>query len=378
MKKMLLFFLLIAGTGNVLQAQIELPDPVENTFNNPKTARGNASFTFFLAGHTRVVLDLTYVSQAAHLPDLDSLLKVARTMLAPLRDSLRNDGVVRRVDMVMRNEIPKIRIVPHPELSTTYTVKDNELMQLKVSQDTIRLIGFATSNVSGGVVNNGVFTRQLLGAPFSVSIIADNVADLEKVGEGELNECITLLRSSIDRHIKWDRVNANAINYRASFILQSKKMVWPYRMSYVFVGEPKTTLHAGFSMSYAKGSVLPGLTLGFDYNMGQFSGYRSKLRLYLENQAYFSRDPVTNKVNTEWNRFVGIQYLEGKPTDKFAIMGNLNLSYLLNSKSSLYDPHTFRLSMPVVATKLFTIEPQITFTGFFKNVSPAIRFVINF
>ena len=116
MKKIILFFLLTTGTGALLHAQFDLPDPVDNVFNNPKSGRGNASFTFIVSQHVRVLLDLHYISQVENLPNLDSMLRVAITTLAPLQDSLKADGMVRRLDIVLNNEIPKIRLLSHPEL----------------------------------------------------------------------------------------------------------------------------------------------------------------------------------------------------------------------------------------------------------------------
>src|ERR1700733_5623470 len=111
MKKAILFFLLFAGTVTLLHAQFELPDATETLFNSPKPGKANAVFTFFLPNNRRVLLEFTYISQTQYLPNLDSLVQAAAKMLTPLKDSLKADGMVRRVDMVLANDVPKIRII---------------------------------------------------------------------------------------------------------------------------------------------------------------------------------------------------------------------------------------------------------------------------
>lgn len=375
---MILFFLLIAGTGTTLRAQLDVPDPAESLFNNPKPAKGNASFIFYFSAHTRMIIDLWYISQLSNLPNLDSFVNAASAYLTPLQDSLRSDGMVRRVDLAMFNNVPKIRIISHPELSNTYTVKDNELLQLKVNQDTVHIMGYANSNVVTQYTMNGVSAKRPLGAPFSITFIVDNVSDIAKLSPGEINNCITLLRESMKREVRADKWNAMVISYRAVFNKQTGTMAMVRPFNFSFIGEPKMNIFAGTSLSYVRGAFSPGFVVGLDYNLKRGTTNRSKLRAFIETQAFFSRDPVTNKINTEIDRFVGIQYIQiPRQTDKLSLAGNLSLAYLV-SKSSWYEPHSFRLGLPMLHSRNIKIEPQIVFNGFFKNVSPSIRLLIDF
>lgn len=154
MKKICLLFLFITGAGTILQAQSrDLPNRTESLFENPPPGKSNARFTFYLSNNIRIFLELEYISQLEQLPNLDSLVGKTIALLNPLADSLKEDGIVRRVDVVMTDAIPKIRIVSHPQFSNTYTIKDDELMQLKVNQDTIRIIGLSKSRVKWNVMD---------------------------------------------------------------------------------------------------------------------------------------------------------------------------------------------------------------------------------
>jgi hypothetical protein len=145
MKKMILFFLLFAGTGKFLHAQTERKTVYDMIFDSPQPGQSAATFLFHFPNQKTVKLEFSYISQVQYLPNLDSLVRVAIALLEPLKDSLKADGIVRRVDLSLTNATPKIRIVSHPEFSNSYTIKNKELLQLKVNQDTIRIIGFASS-----------------------------------------------------------------------------------------------------------------------------------------------------------------------------------------------------------------------------------------
>jgi hypothetical protein len=381
MKKIVLFFLLFAGTGNVLHAQFDLPDPTEMLFNNPKTSRSNVVFTFYLTGHTRVVLDMSYISQTAKLPDLDSMLAVAVKLLMPLQDSLRSDGIVRRVDIAMRNELPKIRIITHPELANTYTIKDNELMQLKVNQDTVRLIGFASSLISTTWIVDGVNTKGFLGSPFVLSIITDNIGDIVKIGPDQLKKCLETLRPKIQRYVKFNRYNVNTLNYRAHFNMSmGGRMVAPGNSNVLYSGEPQFGFSVAPTFGFSRGSFIAGFQVGVDYNLSRSLYNRTKLRLLSEIEMNFPRDVTTGKISMEQNRFIGLQLLQyNKPlSDKLELAANFSVSFLISKNSTLYEKNSFRFGLPILTSKRITIEPSVIFNGWFKNPAPTIRLLFNF
>jgi hypothetical protein len=376
MRKIILFFLLFAGMGNALHAQFDLPDPVEWTFNTPKTSKSNVVFTFFLSSHTRVMLDMSFISQSARLPDLDSMLQVAVKLLAPLQDSLRSDGMVRRVDIAMRNELPKIRILTHPELSNSYTVKDDELLQLKVNQDTVRLIGYAESLLRFSRIVNGVRTKNPLGGTFVVTIITDNVGDIAKIEPGQLKKCLDVLRPKIQKFVRPNYYNPNTINYRASFNMDmGGQMVSPTNMSVLYSGEPQWSFSFAPTFGFARGAFVTGLNSGLNYNFSRGFYNKTKLRLTNELEAYFPTDPVTKKITVELNRFIGLQIIQYlRPlSDKLELAANFSVSYLLGTNSTLYEKNTFRMGMPILTSNHLTIEPLFIFNGKFRNLSPSVR-----
>ncbi|MDB5211596.1 MAG: hypothetical protein JWQ30_2423 [Sediminibacterium sp.] len=385
MKKTILFFLLLAGTGDVLHAQsIDLPNQTESLFDNPPPGKSNAQFTFYLSNRKRVMLEFGYISQTERFPDLDSLVRIASRMLLPLKDSLKADGMVRRVDVVLTNAVPKIRIISHPEFSNTYTVKDNELMQLKVNQDTVRIIGISNSRVMWTVIDvNGKKSLKEMSSSFAITLILNNVEDMGTLEPDALAKCLATLNPKIERFYKRDGPNSPPYSYRAGFNMASGKMFSPFNVSYIPsspTGQEPFSGVVGFSMVAVRGSIVPSMQAGVSFNRHN-NYFTNSFRFYLEGQYFFSRD-AANKLITDPNTFAVFQFMQSskRNTNNNALTfeGNITLGYLIRRTGEWYEPNTFKLGLPLLKNRHLSIEPQLVFSGFFKHVTPSIKVTFNF
>lgn len=381
MKKKILLFLLLAGTATVLPAQNQdLPDMSQNLFNSPEPGKANAVFRFYYGDKKRVFLEFTRISMVNHLPDMDSLVRTAVMLLEPLKDSLKSDGMVRRVDIVMTDHLPKIRIVNHPELSNSYTVKDNELFQLKVNQDTVRIIGYAKTGYESSIIVNGEKQLKDLGGEFIITLLLDNIADITTLPPNTIAECLSVLKPKIQRFTE-SRIPNNSnwlLNYNASFNMATKTMFSPSNGRFINIREAAFQPVIGFSLQHVRGSFVPGFYAGLQLNSdNQF--FKNSLRLFAELETNFSRDG-NNKLTMNVNRFIYLQFFqtEKSKSEKMALCGNITFGYLFKRMGDLYEPHTFKLGLPILKSKHLSIEPQFTFNGFFKNFSPSIKFCLNF
>jgi hypothetical protein len=382
MKKAILFFLLIAGTGNLLHAQIkDFPNRSESLFDDPPPGKSNAVFYFYLPNNKRVLLEFSYISQVEQFPDLDSLVRVATAMLAPLKDSLKADGMVRRVDIVLTNAIPKIRILSHPEYSNTYTIRENELMQLKVNQDTVRILGFSKSRVQWTVRDtSGKESRLERPAPFAITLILNNVEDLTTLEPNILANCLTTLKPKVEGFYKHDGHNSRPDEYRASFYMRSGKIVSsPVGRNYNVTGEERFSPVFGFSMTGVRGSFFPSIQAGILFNKVN-SYFTNSFRFYVEGQYFFSRN-ADNKLTIDQNSFVAFQFLQSSKKSSgnaLAFEGSFSLGYLFRRTGNWYEQNTWKIGLPVLKNKHISIEPQLVFDGWFKHVSPSIKFSFNF
>jgi hypothetical protein len=384
MKKTILLFLLIAGTGDLLHAQwTDLPNMTESLFDNPLPGKSNAQFTFYLTNRKRIMLELEYISQLERLPDIDSMLKTLSSLLLPLKDSLKADAMVRRVDVVLTNGIPKIRIISHPEFSNSYTVKDNELMQLKINQDTIRLIGMSSSRATWTVTGaDGVKNVRDRYGSFAVTLVLNNIEDLATLEPDAMAKCLAILKPKVDRFYKRDGLNSPPYSYRAGFYLPTGKMFSPFNISYIptyQTGREPFTGVLGFSMVGVRGSIVPSMQAGFEFNTSN-NYFTSSYRIYLEGQYFFSRD-AANKLTIDPNTFAVLQFTQNEKRSNpntLSFVGNITLGYLVRRTGNWYEPNTFKFGLPILKNRHLSIEPQLVFDGWFKHVTPSIKLAFNF
>lgn len=381
MKKICLLFLFITGAGTILQAQSrDLPNRTESLFENPPPGKSNARFTFYLSNNIRIFLELEYISQLEQLPNLDSLVGKTIALLNPLADSLKEDGIVRRVDVVMTDAIPKIRIVSHPQFSNTYTIKDDELMQLKVNQDTIRIIGLSKSRVKWNVMDaDGKKSIQDRYSNMSVTIVLNNIADIHTLPTDALKNCLNSLQPKVESFYSRDKQNSPPYKYNASFNMRTGKMFSPVDVSYIPTGNEKISGILGFSLSAVRGNIVPSVEAGIAFNKTN-NFFSTSFRFYIERQYFFSRD-LNNKLTISPNTFGVFQIWqsEKKSTgNALTFSGNLSLGYLFSRKGNWYEPNTWRIGLPVLKNRHLSIEPHLVFNDLFKNLSPSIKLSFNF
>lgn len=375
MKKYLLIFLLFAGTARGLHAQYQ-PNMYESMFNSPPPGKGNGLFQFFYSNRLSVRMELSYASQINYLPNLDSLLQNTIQLLEPLKDSLKADGIVRRVDVVYWGSSPAIRIVEHPEYGNAYTIKDKELMQLKVNQDTVRMVVF-TKRRMGDDAENGTGDGRLY--PFAVTFWVNNIGDIAQVPPTRLSECMAVLRPKIERFTHWDKANSPEVKYQASFNMKTGRMFSPLNSYYIPSNERGFQPAVGFGLTAVRGAVAPFLEAGIEYAKSN-NYFTNRFRLSLEGQYFFSRD-ADQKLQTFKNIFADFQYRQTpKPfaDNKLHWIPNISLGYLVHREGEWYEKNTFRLGLPQVGGRNFSVTPQLVFNDFMKNISVGFRFCLNF
>ncbi len=381
MKKHFLFFLLAAGTAFSLPAQnYSQPLITQRVFDTPEPGKSGCVFKFYFPDKKMVMLELTKISMLPHLPDLDSMIRVTSQILDPLKDSLQNDGMVRRVDVLLNNSFPNIRLLNHQEFSNTYTVKDKELLLLKMNQDTLRIIGYANTGYQNKIIQDGETVLSEMTAKFSVTITLDNINDLSKIPGNMMEQCLAVLTPQVSRFLKVDNNFFNwKYNFAASFSMRTGKMFSPANGRFIQISERGFEPVLGFSTQYSRGFFAPGFFAGYQLNFGN-NYFRNSFRLFMETQFLFSRDSV-NRLKTDPNSFITLQFRQfekTKESNHLNFVANLSLSYLFKRSGNWYEPQTFRLGLPVFANRHFSIEPELVFNNFFKNVSPGIRFVLHF
>ena len=156
-------------------------------------------------------------------------------------------------------------------------------------------------------------------------------------------------------------------------------MFSPVSRNYDVTGLEKFTPLLGFSMTAVRGSFVPSIQAGFGFNKVN-NYFTNSYRFYVEGQYFFSRG-ADNKLTIDQNSFVGFQFMQSSKKSSgnaLAFEGSVSLGYLFRRSGEWYEHNTWKIGLPVLKNKHLSIEPQLVFDGWFKHMSPSIKFSFNF
>jgi hypothetical protein len=377
MKQLIIGFLLLAGIGNALPAQTTLPGtPTESIFNYPKPASSKAMFYFWYQKNNRVVLEMMDVRQLNLIPNLDSLVQEAFQSIKPLKDSFKNDGMVRRIDYVVSNTLPpQIRITTHTNKGASYSYYKSELVQTKIEKDTLRI----RINTAGPVTNK-LPVQGIRTYPFVIMILVDNFDDFTTFPTNALEQCVNKVKSDLGKNLTTTK--RLQTNFRAYYNMQTGKMFSPLKPKYMDWGR-KTAFEptVQFGLQYARGTFIPSAGAGMQYRFSDGTYSQNFIRAYWEPYFFFSRD-ANNKLVTQRNDFITLRYtvlfLKEKPKTKITTTGNISLSYLAGRRGNWFEPNTFKIGTPGFMAGSLMFEPEFFFNDVFRNFSPSLKMTLMF
>jgi hypothetical protein len=354
----------------------------ELIFNFPKPGKTKVVFNFYnVQKSTRVMLELTSIKQLNNLPNLDSMLTIVKNDLRYLSDSLKQDAIVRRVDYVMGGIKPQIKIANNTNNSSTYTITNNELTDLKVGQDTLRIkhstingtdIAF---NANGDKINTQKFE------PFFVTVITNNLSDINTLPENTLLICLNRLKQEVTPEYV-NKSDAKS-RYTAFFNMTTNKMFSPSKLKYIKYyssQRPELVPNIYNSLQYVNGSFAPSLAVGLRYTFGNKDFSKQHIYAMWEPYFFFRRDGITNSLLTDRNEFITLRYIETENNKNkgFDFVSNVSLGYLIRQRGNWFAPNTIKLGLPGVRSGWLQLETELFFTGLFKGFSPSLKLTLHY
>lgn len=373
--KKYLTLLLAAALGKELPAQFQLypnPKPAsQSIFDSPAPGTLRSHFDFILPNNNRMTIEVYNFGQLRSLPDLDSLFKKIGEDLQPLRDSLTNPLNVRRVDYVTTTTDTKIRIRQETPASTYFSYKDDELVQMKVDQDTIRYKGFVELPKDFRFNGKPYYFPQ----PYVITLLLNNVADLGKLSPGILQAGLTLLLADIDKENA--SKSKSFTSYYALYNVQQQKRI---SRSFGFRKAHGLEPYVQAGIQYVRGAWAPSAGAGLEYYYNQTKSGRYAMRLLWEPYFFFQRD-VNNKLRTERNDFITLRFCDNSKISfgkdaPVEFNQNYSFSYLVSRKGDWFRPTTFKFTIPGIQMRNVLIEPEFFFNKFLKNFSPSLKLAL--
>lgn len=368
MKKMFYVWLLAGAAGQyhaVAQPYfVPKATPVSQTVFSPvEPGTQQCNFFVWLPENNRIWFDLQKVNHLAQLPDVDSVIAQTARLLDPLLDSFEADGWLRRIEVDITRNPALFRVTAHSEKPKAFTRTDNELVQVKMDQDTIRIKCHRD------------------GEEYSfINLLLNNAADIRKIAPGTGTKSVALIRQALEKNYPLPVKYNGRHHYYGVFNLQTGEMISPEHKNYHAIKSGTDQLEITLlkpSLAYARGNVFTGFSFGAAFNYERVKGpkgSRMGLGVYWEPQFSFGTG-ANGKIQTFRNEFLTFRAQEfpRQPHANFEVLKTLSLGYLIRNSGNYFEKNTFRLGLPGVAAGRLQLEPELYFNDFFKQVSPGLR-----
>jgi hypothetical protein len=371
MKKLCLL-LLLAAIGNVLPAQIKNGTVSDDIFNNTNPGKVRSRFTFILPHNNRMIIDLYNPAYVSLLPDPDSLFKKIWSDLQPMWDSLSDPLKVRGVDYVSTMNDVRIKIKQYAPSASYYSYKDDELVQMKVYQDTVRYIGY--------VQRPGTFEVNYNDSRpgYIITLLLNNLSNVSRLPAGILSSGIKLLRNDMALLEKNKSGRTIQPLRSGTYDLQQQKRIAPLNPNNIQYGRENGWVPYGqMAIQYGRGEWIPSVGAGIEYYYGKSKYGQLGVRLIWEPHFFFTRD-MNKKLVTDRNDFITLKFYSNWQYLSRSDPWNLNFSigYLFRRKGDWFEPNTFKFSLPGIQRKNILAEPEFFFNKFFKGFSPSLKLTV--
>lgn len=378
MKKFVIL-LLLAAMGSALSAQVTPSytqvSMSDMTFGSLGPGRSGNRFDFILPNNNRMIIEVGRIHTLQQLPDFDSLFSKIWEDLRPLYDSLSDPLMQHRVDYVNSGLDVKIRIRQYPPKATYYSYKDDELVQMKVDQDTLRFRGY----IPVTLVSGSIF--KIAEGYYTVTLILNNIGDVVKLQDGYLEQGLQMLLADLKRELDKPAKKINNIYHYAAYDLRAKKRISPRNDG--SIGYNKAiglAPYAQIGLQFVRGAFVPSAGAGIEFYHSQYNYSKFAIRLLWEPHFYFKRDDK-DKVIMQRNDFLTLQFYTGfnntGPGRTFSWNQNFSVGALINRNGELFEKNTFKFSLPGLQSKNVLIEPEFFFNNFFRNFSPSMKLTVS-
>jgi hypothetical protein len=350
-------------------------------FNNPQPATLRHQFTFRLGGNNFLRMEFSYVNQLQQVTDLDSLIRAVWTSLQPFADSLSKPLVSRRVDYRISTDDVRLRILEHQQKGDVYRIYHNDTSQVKVEQDTLRIIRYTRDSsytlrryVHGKPEN--YFPQQ----PYVIMLVLNNLSDITRLSSADLHWGLNRLKEELGKNL-YNNKGRFVARFAASYDLPSRVKVSPQRESKFSSSERlSVSPYVQSAIQFVRGSWVPSAGLGIELSARISETEFRRYRFYWEPFFYFNR-AADGKVTMERNDFISLKYSYSQrslTTKSVGFSTNLSLSYLRRRRGTNLEHDTFKFALPGLHTKNILLEPEFFFNNFFKNFSPSLKLTLVF
>ena len=372
MKRTLTVLVLIISILPELCAQVKSQE--DKAFEIPDNIVINRRFYIDLEKGNKLEIELTDITDLQKISNIDSLLNVVINDLMPLKDSFSDPLTAKRVDYATdQRGRKKIRIQQYRPKGESYLLNNGELSSLKISQDTLNIIGIIVNPPKANQKISLTHPRY-----YHLVFYLNNIDELKGYMNGALVTKIETIQKGVEG--KWPTVLGTGFHY-----LKNDKSITgdkPHGFTAGGNGDFLTGI-ASVNIQNYKSYFLPSFSLGVRLTMtNRDRTFKWEPGLSWEPHFLFAKD-ANDKLKTYRNDFLTLTYGQGgvkdhDPRKDFSFSAVFSLGYLIHQSGEFIEENTFRLGAGRLNLLKTTIEPSIYFDHFFKGVTPCIRISQNF
>ncbi len=367
MKKTVCLLMLFTGITASLCAQSS--NKSDKTFEVPENIIFSRRFFISLNNGNKMQIELSDIADLDRLANIDSLLQTFLLDIAPLKDSLADPLISKRIDHVTdAQDRKKIRFQQYQPMGASFLLNKGELASLRTEQDTINIIG---------IIINPPKPKEKISLTnpryYHLIFYLNDMMELHTYLNGILKEKIKTIQNNVND--KWPIVLGSGSHYlKKDPTITADK---PKGFTPTGTGD----YLAGFvtiNVQNYKNYFVPSFSVGLKLTLtNRERTFKWEPGLLWEPHYLFAKDNL-NKLHTYRNDFLTLTYGQGgtkdhDPRKDFAYSAVFSLGYLINRQGDYFEKNTFRFGAGKIQLSKTAVEPSIYFNNFFKGVTPGIR-----
>lgn len=390
MKNKLLILVLILFFSCVLKAQITNIrytrfKTEEQLFGNTSLYTTPVNFTFVNNQNkaVKISFEMYAIHQLINLPNLDSILNEAKQNLSYFVDSFKNDAIVRSIDyLVLTKMAPQFKINNNNYNSANFTLKNNELVELKINSDTLRIKLYTLNNINAfKTYPPEGLAKGDQNFPFYINIIVNNLNDIKNLPDTILTDCIKRIRKDVDHYLN-EKSEANYFSHYNAVYNMKNGIITPLGTNKSIRGTylgPHNQLELGmnYGFRFLSGAPVTHIAVGL-----LLREHQMVYSLTYELNGFYSKDNL-NRMTLSQNNFLSIGFAKSqknKNLNEFHIVPSMSIGKLIHREGDWLPENTYRFGWPAVAFGSLHFQPELYFGKFegqkAQTIMPAIKFSI--